>query len=121
MYGLEGEAAQSKLPVDVCDRGRPSAQFARDRALYFPPKTTQIKPLRFGLGCFLWCLVLTKIVLYIQKHIDNLKNLRYNDFAKPTEYLGKGYFCLYGDFIPFLRIFNSSLIKMQIPIEDSVD
>ena len=30
--GFEGEAAQSKLPVDVCDRGRPSAQFARDRA-----------------------------------------------------------------------------------------
>ena len=23
--GFEGEAAQSKLPVDVCDRGRPSA------------------------------------------------------------------------------------------------
>ena len=32
MEGLEGEAAQSKLPADVCDRGRPSAQFARDRA-----------------------------------------------------------------------------------------
>ena len=23
--GLEGETVQSKLPVDVCDRGRPSA------------------------------------------------------------------------------------------------
>ena len=29
---LEGEAVQSELPVDVRDRGRPSAQFARDRA-----------------------------------------------------------------------------------------
>ena len=28
--GLEGETVQSKLPVDVCDRGRPSAQFARE-------------------------------------------------------------------------------------------
>ena len=28
--GLEGEAVQSELPVDVRDRGRPSAQFARE-------------------------------------------------------------------------------------------
>ena len=30
MEGLEGEVAQSKLPVDVCDRGRPARR--RDRA-----------------------------------------------------------------------------------------
>ena len=28
--GFEGEAVQSGLPVDVRDRGRPSAQFARE-------------------------------------------------------------------------------------------
>ena len=28
--GFEGEAEQSELPVDVRDRGRPSAQFARE-------------------------------------------------------------------------------------------
>ena len=28
--GLEGETVQSGLPVDVRDRGRPSAQFARE-------------------------------------------------------------------------------------------
>ena len=28
--GFEGEAGQSELPVDVRDRGRPSAQFARE-------------------------------------------------------------------------------------------
>ena len=28
--GVEGETAQSGLPVDVRDRGRPSAQFARE-------------------------------------------------------------------------------------------
>ena len=28
--GLEGETVQSGLPVDVCDRGRPRAQFARE-------------------------------------------------------------------------------------------
>ena len=30
LRGLEGEAVQSELPVDVRDRGRPSAQFARE-------------------------------------------------------------------------------------------
>ena len=44
---LEGEAVQSELPMDVRDRGRPSAQFARDRALYFPPR--DLFPHRNGL------------------------------------------------------------------------
>ena len=30
LQGLEGETGQSGLPVDVRDRGRPSAQFARE-------------------------------------------------------------------------------------------
>ena len=30
LRGFEGEAVQSELPVDVRDRGRPSAQFARE-------------------------------------------------------------------------------------------
>ena len=40
--GFEGESAQSKLPVDVCDRGRPSAQFARERIPSSPPKQYRI-------------------------------------------------------------------------------
>ena len=35
--GFEGESVQSELPVDVRDRGRPSAQFARDRIPSSPP------------------------------------------------------------------------------------
>ena len=30
VVGFEGESVQSELPVDVRDRGRPSAQFARE-------------------------------------------------------------------------------------------
>ena len=37
LSGFEGESVQSKLPVDVCDRGRPSAQFARERIPSSPP------------------------------------------------------------------------------------
>ena len=37
--GLEGETVQSGLPVDVRDRGRPSAQFARESSPSAPAKT----------------------------------------------------------------------------------
>ena len=36
--GLEGETVQSELPVDVRDRGRPSAQFARESSPSAPAK-----------------------------------------------------------------------------------
>ena len=36
--GLEGETVQSGLPVDVRDRGRPSAQFARESSPSAPAK-----------------------------------------------------------------------------------
>ena len=39
--GLEGRAAQSKLPVDVCDRERPSrAVRGASRVPYAPPGKT---------------------------------------------------------------------------------
>ena len=41
--GFEGEAVQSKLPVDVCDRGRPSAQFARESNPIISTKTQVTK------------------------------------------------------------------------------
>ena len=44
MDGLEGETGQSGLPVDVRDRGRPSAQFARESS----PVTRTRKRLRIG-------------------------------------------------------------------------
>jgi hypothetical protein len=39
--GLEGEAVQSELPVDVRDRGRPSAQFARESSPSWSTKKSQ--------------------------------------------------------------------------------
>ena len=36
--GLEGEAGVNDSPADCQSRGRPSAQFARERALDGPPK-----------------------------------------------------------------------------------
>ena len=40
--GVEGETAQSGLPVDVRDRGRPSAQFARESTPVIRTKKRQI-------------------------------------------------------------------------------
>ena len=37
--GFEGETVQSNLPADGCDRGRPSAQSARDKIPFSPLKT----------------------------------------------------------------------------------
>ena len=44
--GLEGEAVQRNSPVDCSDRGRPSAQFARESS---PLTRTKETP------CSLWC------------------------------------------------------------------
>ena len=48
--GLEGETVQSGLPVDVRDRGRPSAQFARESSPAASTKKTVFDGLFFILS-----------------------------------------------------------------------
>ena len=57
--GLEGEAVVNDSPVDCQSRGRPSAQFARDRVLDGPPRITKIEPLGVSVLVFYLSLVST--------------------------------------------------------------
>ena len=53
--GLEGESVQSGLPVDVRDRGRPSAQFARESS---PVARTKYKKRVLAALFFVFCVVM---------------------------------------------------------------